>query len=425
MQLLHVNHRYAPFSGGSELVVERISEAFVRCGHQVTVVTTDAFDLEYFWDPSRRRVDAPTSETIGGAHVVRVPIRHLPASSILFRGSRRMMGELSRLVSWPTPFELAARMQPWIPELRPALRSVGQVDVVLATNLGLEGLAIAAREHARRVSATFVLMPFLHLGAADDRVARRFATMPHQVRLLRDADVVLTMTELEREFVEGLGVHAGRIVVTGAGVDADAVVGGDSRNFRERHGLDGFVVGSLGPPSAEKGTPDLVRAVAALRRAGRDIRLVLAGPPLSTFTSWFNALSPSEREGTYALGYIDSHERRDLLSGIDAFALPSRSESFGIVYLEAWLNGKPVVAARAGAVPELVLDGENGLLIPFGNVEAMADVLARLMDDATLRASLGEAGRRLVLSRYTWPDVLHRVEHGYQIALGRTRAPGA
>ena len=419
MRLLHINHRYAPYSGGSEVVIQRISEAFARDGHDVTVVTSDAFDLEYFWDRRRRKIDAPPTEDLGGVRVIRVPVRHLPASPIVFQGSRRLMGELSRVLRPACPFEYVSRIQPWIPGLRDAMRSAGQVDVVLATNLGLESLAVVAHEHARRIGAAFALMPFLHLGPDDSPVARRYVTMPHQLKLLRDADVVMTMTEREREFITGLGVPPGRVVVTGAGVDVDAVTGGDGVGFRNRHQLDGFVVGSLGPPSAEKGTPDLVRAIASLRRAGRDVSLVIAGPPLSGFTRWFESLTPDERAGVRMLGYIDTAERRDLLAAIDTLALTSRTESFGIVYLEAWVNRKPVIAARAGAVPELVRDGETGLLVPYGNPDALARTIGLLMDDEGLRQSLGEHGRQLSESRYTWPDVLRRVERGYLIATER------
>lgn len=422
MRLLQVNHRYAPYSGGSELVVQRISEAFAAAGHDVTVVTSDAFDLEYFWDRSRRPIDAPAYETIAGVRVIRVPVRHLPAGSLVFRGSRRVMGELSRAPLPPWPFEVVSRVQPWMPGLGAALRSAGPVDVALGTNLGLESLAIAAYRRARQVGAAFVLMPFMHLGADDDPASRRYATMPHQVELLRQADAVLTMTEREREFIVRLGVAPECVVVTGAAADPDAVLGGDGPGFRRRHHLGGFVVGSLGPPSPEKGTPDLIRAVAALRRAGRDLSLVVAGPPLSGFTGWFESLAPDERDGTTILGYIDEAERRDLLAAIDAFALPSRTESFGIVYLEAWLNRKPVVAARAGAVPELVRDGETGLLVPYGDDAALAESLARLMDDSDLRVSLADAGHRLAATRYRWSDVISRVESGYTIGLQRSRS---
>ncbi|MCO5175545.1 MAG: glycosyltransferase family 4 protein [Thermomicrobiales bacterium] len=419
MRFLHVNHRYAPFSGGSEIVVQRISEWLVQLGHDVTVVTSDTFDLEYFWEPQRKSIDAPQREQINGVEVVRVPVRHLPASSILFRGSRRMMGEVSRLPIPATPFRLASRVQPWMPDLRRTLMEIGPVDAVLATNLGLESLAIAAFQAADRCGAARIVIPFVHLGGDNDPVARRYVTMPHQVAVLRAAHAVLTMTEQERDFIASLDVAESRIVVTGAGADADKVTGGDGGRIRTSLDLDGFVVGSLGPPSPEKGTPDLVRAVAALRREGRNVHLVLAGPPLSHFSSWFDSLSPEDRDGIHLLGYIDADARRDLLAGIDAFALPSRTESFGIVYLEAWLNQKPVIAARAGAVPELVRDNETGMLVPFGDPESIAVAIRRLMDDDGVAARLATNGYHLARSTYAWPDVLARVQQGYEIALGR------
>jgi glycosyltransferase involved in cell wall biosynthesis len=78
----------------------------------------------------------------------------------------------------------------------------------------------------------------------------------------------------------------------------------------------------------------------------------------------------------------------------NVFCLPSRQEGFGIVYLEAMAAGLPVVACRSSAVPEVVADGETGLLVPPLDPGALAVVLARLADDAPLRRLLGAAERR-------------------------------
>ncbi len=78
------------------------------------------------------------------------------------------------------------------------------------------------------------------------------------------------------------------------------------------------------------------------------------------------------------------------------FCLPSIQEAFGIVFLEAMAAGKPVVAARAAAVPEVVADGSSGILVPPRDPVALADALVRLRDDASLRQRLGECGRKRV-----------------------------
>jgi glycosyltransferase involved in cell wall biosynthesis len=334
------------------------------------------------------------------------------------------MGELSRIPLPGFPYRLIAAHQPWIPDLPAVLRDSGPVDLVHATNLGLEGLAIHARDLAVERDVPFVVTPFIHLGIPGDRVSRRYVSMPHRIALLRSALAVLVMTETERDFVASCGVFPQRIVVTGAGVELNSVTGGDARRFREQYGIRGYLIASLGPPSHEKGTKDVVKAVVALRKAGIDVEAVLAGPPMLEFTEWFSRLDQRDREGIHVLGFIEPSVKLDLLAAMDVLAVPSRSESFGIVYLEAWANRKPVIAANAGAVPDLVRHGENGLLVPFGRPELIATAIQELVRDPLLAATLGRQGAELVDRRYSWDAVVERVLSGYEIALGMPLSRG-
>ncbi|HYI15507.1 MAG TPA: glycosyltransferase family 4 protein, partial [Thermomicrobiales bacterium] len=294
-------------------------------------------------------------------------------------------------------------------------------DVVMGTNIGLEGLAITGLRSARRVGSAFVLMPFIHLGRDSDPVARRYVSMPHQRKLLQSADAVVAMTHIESSYLASNGVDPARIVIAGAGMTPEDVAGGDGAAFRARRGLDGPIVAALGALAPDKGTRELVQAVARLNRSGRPVNLALAGPSLSTFERWYTALDAGQRLGTRLLGVISPEEKRDLFDAADIVALPSRTESFGIVFVEAWANGKPVIAADAGAVPELVRDGENGLLVPFGDVAAIARAIERLLDDSSLARALGERGYQLAMGEYTWAAVHERVKSAFEIAL-RVRA---
>jgi glycosyltransferase involved in cell wall biosynthesis len=82
--------------------------------------------------------------------------------------------------------------------------------------------------------------------------------------------------------------------------------------------------------------------------------------------------------------------------------LPSRSDSFGIVILEAWAHAKPVVAADSGGIPGVIDHGVNGLLVPFGRPRELAAAIGRLLRDVALARSLGENGRRKLASEYSW-----------------------
>lgn len=113
------------------------------------------------------------------------------------------------------------------------------------------------------------------------------------------------------------------------------------------------------------------------------------------------------------LGVVSEQEKHDLLAAADLLAMPSRTDSFGIVYLEAWLAGKPVIGARVWAMDEVIADGVDGLLVPFGDPAATAKAIAGLLADPTRRAQMGAAGRAKVLARYTWDHAYAQVRDAY------------
>ena len=102
------------------------------------------------------------------------------------------------------------------------------------------------------------------------------------------------------------------------------------------------------------------------------------------------------------LGQLSEEEKWDAVDAADVVALPSRTESFGIVFLEAWARGKPVIGARAGAVPQVINDGDDGLLVEFGDAAGLAEALEKLLDAPAQAAEMGQRGREKVLQMYTW-----------------------
>ena len=110
-------------------------------------------------------------------------------------------------------------------------------------------------------------------------------------------------------------------------------------------------------------------------------------------------------------------EQTDLVSvlrGADLFLLPSESESFGLAALEAMSCGVPVIASRVGGVPEVVIDGETGLLAPVGDIAAMAGHVVRLLADAPLRARLGHAARQRAETAFPLEPTVGKYEALYR-----------
>jgi glycosyltransferase involved in cell wall biosynthesis len=172
-------------------------------------------------------------------------------------------------------------------------------------------------------------------------------------------------------------------------------------------GAADVVVGHLANNSAEKGTVDLLRAAALLWDRGLAFRVVLAGPQMPNFVRFWQTFRHADR--VCCLGQLDDCGRRDFFAGLDIFALPSRCDSFGLVLLEAWANGLPNVAYRAGGVADVIRHGADGLLTRCGDIPALAAALENLVTQPDLRRTLGRSGQKRTFTEFRWEEKLELV----------------
>jgi len=147
----------------------------------------------------------------------------------------------------------------------------------------------------------------------------------------------------------------------------------------------------------------------------KDLTLVSMG--LAT-PEWRETLRRLPQVPLLDLGYASEEEKKDAFDACDLFVMPSRYDSFGIVYLEAWRCGKPVIGARVGAIPEVIENGKNGLLVEFGNQDQLASAILSLVQNPELRASMGESGKKKVIERFNWKENIGKVEELFRGARG-------
>jgi glycosyltransferase involved in cell wall biosynthesis len=152
-----------------------------------------------------------------------------------------------------------------------------------------------------------------------------------------------------------------------------------------------------------KGHHDLVDAVGLLRNELPDVRLLIVGEDDPRANpgggSYRDELAARVAELGLGANVLFTGFRTDvarLMAAADIFCQPSAEEPFGMVYLEAMAVRRPVVGYASGGAPEVVSDGETGLLVPRGDVPALSRALLRLLRDPALRRAMGEAGRRRV-----------------------------
>jgi len=162
-----------------------------------------------------------------------------------------------------------------------------------------------------------------------------------------------------------------------------------------------YVLG-IGRLVRQKGFDVLIRAFAEADIPEWDLLIAGEGPERAALEEV--AADCGARNRVVFTGRAERPKAVALFKGCLVFILPSRHEPFGIVNLEAMAAGKPVIATAVGGVPEVVGDGETGVLVPGEDVDAMAAAIRRLAGDAGLRDRLGAAGLQRV-RQFTWPAI--------------------
>lgn len=151
-----------------------------------------------------------------------------------------------------------------------------------------------------------------------------------------------------------------------------------------------------------KGVRDLVAACAGLA-ARHEFELLVAGPSDPNFQSQLRALAGPSAEWFRPVGEVPHEDVRPLMAAADVFVLPSHSEGFPYVILEAMSMARAIVATRVGAIPQMLSDDEGsaGELVPPRDITALECALERVLIDAALRDALGRRARRIVERRFT------------------------
>ena len=252
-------------------------------------------------------------------------------------------------------------------------------------------------DHTRALAMRSPAWPEAGLAAPPEYGARWRA---RETRTYRRARAVASFSEntarsLERDY----GVDPSRIRVVGAGAN---VFPDEAQRLD-----DGRTILFVGREFARKGGTFLAEAFGRVRRRVPGARLIVAGP----------AAPPPLPEGATWLGEVPLAEIPALLAKATVFALPTLREPFGLAYLDAMACAVPCVGTRIEAVPEIVEDGETGLLVPPGDAGALAAALERLLSDPLRARAMGARGRQRVAARFRWALVAERLERALLDAL--------
>jgi starch synthase len=247
---------------------------------------------------------------------------------------------------------------------------------------------------------------------------------------LRGADAVIAVSKGMRSDILACypAVDPERVHVIYNGIDANVYRPEWSEETLRRHGVDPAIPYAIfvGRVTRQKGLSHLLQA--ALQLDPSHQLVICAGaadtPELGVEVEQL-AARVRERRGRliWIEGILPRREVVHLLTAARVFVCPSVYEPFGLVNLEAMACETAVVASRLGGIPEIVVDGETGLLVDYDEADpaafasGLAAAIGRLLEDPELAARMGAAGRRRVLEEFTWSAIADRTVELYRSLL--------
>jgi glycosyltransferase involved in cell wall biosynthesis len=346
--------------GGAEWYVHNISRELVRAGIEVTVFTANRYGEK----------EAPPEGTIDGVKVRRFPLRlDLSYRLKLWDGLHEAL--LKDEFDIIHTYDYAQRHS---------------LDALRAASKNGTGSALTVFDvHSAIPRAWYKRAPMRYL---DSYFARR--TFPLATRILVRAPNLV-------EQLPGLNGCQEKVRVTPSGVRDESFGTFDGEKFREKYSIRGsplvLFVGRLNPL---KGPQFLLRAAVRLTNEFPEISFVFVGPDQSGYRS---VLQGKARELGLSsrvcfTGMIsDFEEKMEAYSACDVFVLPTSYEGTSQAIFEAMSQGKPVVATRTGGIPFQVSDGEEGFLVKYGDVDALAERVARVLREKGLASDMSIRAR--------------------------------
>lgn len=388
LRILHVIGGLSPRAGGPTNVIVPMCQALADRGHEVHIMCTNG-------DWPRGTLDVPTERTV-------------------LRGDVKVTYYPLQWGRYAFSFPLAVALQ----------REIPRFDVVHIHSLYLFHTLVAAH-YCRRYGIPYILRPHGTLDPYQRRKSRlkkAIYNLLFEHRNLHEAAAIHYTTVEEQLRSETMpGLAPGVVVPHGLNL-SDFPEPTETGLFRRSHPetANKKLVTFLGRLTPKKGLDLLVRAFGHLARARGDVHLVMAGPDDEGYGSKVRGWLAEEQvldQVTFP-GMLVGSSKLELLYDTDVFVLASYFENFGVSVLEALGCRRPVVVSEEVYIWREIKEAEAGIVVPCraGDLE---EAIVYLLDNPELARIMGERGRSLVESRFTWDAAAKQLEDLYFKVTGR------
>ena len=390
LNIVYATLRYPPAPGGAEEMMKQIAEGINKRGHQVKILTTD---LKIHG--GHRLALTKTERSLDASYLKRFRTYQIP----------NLVYQIAPLMDLDLLFD--------------------SYNIIHASHF-YHYPADAAWWYSRLRRKPLIFNPFFYI---ESRQAKKWRIYRKTLgALTMRADCILAITEFEKKLILGSFPKIKRIEVIKPGIDWTEFNRPIEKNLARqkleqllneklhrqidlRHQKIIFFAGRI---CSGKGIDLLIKAAPKIVKQNPYALFILAGENFTAESEGFKQIIGEKKLNNHFI-FIGNLERKKLIQAYfaaDLFVLPSRYEAFGIVLTEAMAAGLAIVATNHSAIPEVINNGQTGLLFELNNYKDLADKISLVLNDDNLRRDLGQRGL-LEAKKYDWQKTVTETEKIY------------
>lgn len=414
MVIIHVSPRYFPAISGAEFYFQRISE-IMRKKRDIEVHCTNALDFSAFSNQEGKKVKpASVPELIHGVHVFRHDIDY---ENQIVQEERTLL-ESTLSIKDEKTLNYIPLEGPVSRSLRLALEKT-DAEIFHVTYFPYENIYTALRV-AKLKQIPCAITPFMH--------GENPRYHCDSIALLDQFTRVLACSNAERDFLTQHGVKRDKISVITMGVDVNRFQTATCERFINVTGIDPEhhkIVLFSGYKNYEKGAIALLKALPLVISKIPECFFVMIGPPTKQYNLEMAKLGIIKNHvininPSNLAGYFDKI-KLGAFKSCHVYAMPSRSDAYGIAYLEAFACKKPIIAAAIPAMLELFTEGKECMHVNFDIIAELGEMIVYLLENEQFRNELGQNGYDKILKeKLTWQAVTGNILHIYDNLLSKT-----
>jgi len=423
--ILYFPTRYFPAISGAEFYIQSMAEILnLKYNYDIQIYTSTAIDFKALREPSRRSIKLGEKyyNNVNNLKITRFPVKYNVSLEEKLKLIKKEVSYEDLELSDECLIEYL-RNGPYLENfLEKIARPIKISFDLVHTTFFPYFNTILTLMLGKLTNKPTVCTPFFHF--SNPRYLNK-----NYFEALQKFDKIIACTHLEKKILkEKLSIPEEKIKVIPMGVDYKKFelpkkLTPKRFNFKQKYfkpnEKNHRMVLFCGYKNYEKGAVSILKAIPYILKKFRKVYFVFIGPPTIAFNRELSKIQKAIHPRVINLtpdnltGYYDV-KKIAAFNETDVFLMPSRSDAYGIAFLEAWASGKPVIGANIGATPEVIRDKVDGLLVEFDDYIDIAEKVVLLLKKKRLSKNLGIEGRNKVQEHLSWDIIVKKTHETYQ-----------